>query len=227
MRKWIPLAIIAALITLFWISGVGDYLNLENFQSHKTSLQDYVTANFWQSAVVFSFVYIGVTALSLPIASLITFVGGFLFGLVAGSILVAISATIGATLIFKIAQTSVGETLRNRAGNLYRRVEKDMKDNAFSYLLFLRLVPLFPFFLVNILPALFDIKTRTYVIATFFGILPGTIAYVNVGQQLGKIENPADLISPNMIFAISLLGVFALIPVLYSKFKKRKVAPHA
>lgn len=222
MKKWILPVIIIALVALFWLSGAQDILSLENFQTHKATIQTYVIQHFWQSAAAFCVIYVLVTALSLPIASLITFVGGFLFGVVTGTILVTLSATLGATIIFKIAQTSIGENLRARAGGLYRRVEKDMQDNAFSYLLFLRLVPLFPFFLVNILPALFDIKTRTYVAATFLGILPGTILYVNVGRELGRIENPADLVSGNMIIAISLLGLFALIPALYQKYKTRK-----
>ncbi|PCH99434.1 MAG: TVP38/TMEM64 family protein [Alphaproteobacteria bacterium] len=219
MKKWIPLIIIGLLVTGFWLSGLGQYTTLENFQTHKSDLLAYVADHHIQSLVIFGLVYITATALSLPIASLLTFIGGFLFGVVYGSAIVAICATIGATIIFKVAQSSIGTALRSKAGGLYKRVEKDMETNAFSYLLFLRLVPLFPFFLINILPALFNVRTSTYIITTFIGILPGTIVYVNVGRQLGTIENPADLISPHMILAISLLGVFALVPMLYQKFK--------
>ena len=94
-----------------------------------------------------------------------------------------------------------------------------MRENAVSYLLFLRLVPLFPFFLVNIVPAFFDVKTRTYIWTTFIGILPGTMIYVNVGRSLGSVENPGDLVSPDLIISVALLGVAALTPILYKKWK--------
>jgi uncharacterized membrane protein YdjX (TVP38/TMEM64 family) len=212
---------ILAMIT-FWFSGLADHFTVDNFSEHKDQLQSYVEDHYIQSILIYMGLYATVVALSLPLASFITLTGGFLFGLVMGTIAVTISATLGATLIFLIAKSSVGEALRDKAGKLYARIEKDMNDNAVGYLLFLRLVPLFPFFLVNIAPALFNIKTRTYIWTTFIGILPGTAVFVNVGKSLGQVENPADLISSETIAAIALLGLFAIIPTLYQKFKKDK-----
>jgi uncharacterized membrane protein YdjX (TVP38/TMEM64 family) len=132
------------------------------------------------------------------------------------------AATIGASIIFMVAKTSLGETLREKAGGLYKRIEGNMQDNAVGYLLFMRLVPLFPFFLVNIVPALFNVPLRVFVITTFIGILPGSFVYVNVGEQLGDIETLNDLVSRKTLLAFALLGVFALIPTLYKQWKGRK-----
>ena len=162
-------------------------------------------------------------ALSLPIASLLTLLSGVLFGVVQGTIFVVIAATTGATIIFIVAQTSLGRTLRMRAGKFYQKIEANMNDNAVGYLLFLRLVPIFPFFVVNVVPALFNVKLRVFLLSTFFGIIPGSAAYVYFGQQLGEIETMGDLASPELMLAFILLGMFALIPTLYKQFKNRKM----
>lgn len=222
MKKYIPLVIIVSLIAVFWFSGLAKQLTLDNFLNHKDQLNAYIVDNYILSVVIFMGVYVILVALSLPFASFMTLAGGFLFGGIIGTLAVSIGATIGATIIFFVAKSSFGETLRSKAGLLYNRIEKDMNENAASYLLFLRLVPLFPFFLVNIVPALFNIKTRTYILTTFFGILPGTAVYVNVGRSLGKIDNPTDLISKDTVIAIALLGFFALAPVIYQKIKRKK-----
>lgn len=222
MKKFTFVFIAILAMLAFWFSGIADHFTIDNFLIHKDQLQEYVSVYYIQSILLYMVLYIVVVALSLPLASFITLTGGFLFGLVVGTVIVTVSATLGATIIFFIAKSSVGETLRDKAGKLYARIEKDMNDNAVGYLLFLRLVPLFPFFLVNIAPALFNIKTRTYMWTTFIGILPGTAVFVNVGQSLGQVKNPTDLISSEIIAAIALLGLFALIPTLYKKFKKDK-----
>lgn len=222
IKKWLPLIIVGTAIIIFWLSGLSSYVSLEQFHAHKYDLRDYVSARPWQSIMIYAVIYITITTLSLPIASLLTLIGGFLFGVVTGTILVTVSATIGATILFLIAKSSLGKTLRDKAGKLYHRVDEDMRDNAFSYLLTLRLIPLFPFFLVNILPALFDIKPRTYVAATFLGIIPGTAIYVNAGRQLGEIESLSELKSNDTLLAIGLLALIILLPTFYKKFRKVK-----
>lgn len=221
MKKYIPVLVMIVAIAAFWISGIGEHFTIDNFLAHKEQLQNYVENNFVLSIVAYMALYMVVVAMSLPLASFITLAGGFLFGLVAGTLAVTIAATLGATIIFLIAKSSFGETLRSKAGKLYARIEKDMNDNAVGYLLFMRLVPLFPFFVVNIVPALFNINARTYMWTTFIGIFPGTAVFVNVGQSLGQIDNPADLVSPQTLGAIALLGVFSLIPTLYQKYKRK------
>jgi len=222
MKKFIPVAIMLIIIAIIWITGIGDYISKDNLLENKILVQTYIQDNYLISVILFITLYAFTVALSLPFASLLTLTGGFLFGFITGTIAVVIAATIGATIIFWIAKSSFGESLRNRAGKLYSKIEGEMNDNAVSYLFFLRLVPIFPFFLVNIVPALFNIKTRIFIITTFFGILPGTAVYVNVGRSLDTIENPSDLISSDIIVAIAALGVFAIIPTLYKKYKNKK-----
>lgn len=120
----------------------------------------------------------------------------------------------GASIIFLAAKSAIGTTLRQKAGPLYKKIESNMNQNAIGYLLFMRLVPIFPFFLVNIVPALFNIRLIPYVVTTFLGIIPGTFVYANVGRELGTIESLSDLISTETLIAFALLGLFALLPVI-------------
>jgi len=216
-----PFIIIITAVYL-WATGIGEHITLGNIITHKDYLLTQIDENLLLSLLICGGIYATIVALSLPFATPLTLAAGFLFGFIMGTALVVISATIGATIIFLVARSSFGGVLREKAGKLYDRAEKDMNDNAVSYLLFLRLVPLFPFFIINILPALFNVKARTFIMTTLFGILPGTAVFVNVGRSLETIENPSDLVSKDIILAIALLGVVALIPVIYQKIKKRK-----
>ena len=222
IKKFWPVAVIIILIAGFWIGGFQQYLRVDTLLASKDNLQDFIDRNLILSIVIFGFMYATIVALSLPFASFMTMAAGLLFGFVTGTVTVVIAATIGATIIFLIARSSFGDVLKQKAGKLYQKIEKDMKDNAVSYMLFLRLVPLFPFFLVNIVPAFFNVKTRDYVWTTAIGILPGTAIYVNVGRSLGQVDNPADLVSRDLILSIALLGVVALTPSLYKKWKGQK-----
>lgn len=222
IKKLIPLIFILCAIALFWILGLEEYLNKNYILDNKQLIQNYINDDFALSIILFGAIYAGVVALSLPFASFMTLMAGFFFGLYWGVFIVIFSATLGATFIFLISKGSFGRPLRKKAGKIYKRIESDMNKNAVSYLLFLRLVPLFPFFLVNIIPALFNIKTRTYIWTTAIGILPGSTIYVNIGQSLDRIENPSDFISPDIILAIALLGLFVMIPTVYKKIKIHK-----
>lgn len=222
LKKWAPLIAIVCLMLLAWALGLHHAVSLENFKAHKSEIREYTLQNPALSVAAFSALYIISVALSLPIASLLTFIGGFLFGQWLGTLYVVVSATIGAILIFLTARSSLGESLRRKAGPLYEKVQKDMNENAFSYLLGLRLMPVFPFFVINILPALFNVRLKTYIAATFLGILPGSFVYVNVGRALGEADNLRDLVSGSVLLAFTLLGVFALIPVAYKKISLRK-----
>ena len=221
IKRWVPLLVIAALMAGAFASGVHEHVSLEAFHEQKGALQNWVAAQPVLSALAFLGIYIVSVALSLPIATLLTLSGGFLFGKWLGTLFVVSAATIGASIIFLIAKTSLGETLREKAGGLYARVEGNMKENAVGYLLFMRLVPLFPFVLVNIVPALFNVPLRVFVLTTFIGILPGSFVFVNVGEQLGEIESLSDLVSGETLLAFGLLGLFALIPTLYKQWKNR------
>lgn len=218
-KKYLPIVVIIILMVAAWLSGVQEQVSLANFQTHKLELINFVAAHAVMAAVIFMAVYVAAVALSLPIATLLTLMGGFFFGTGLGTIYVVSAATLGATIIFLVAKSALGESLRAKAGGLYQKIEKNMQENAVSYLLFLRLVPLFPFFLVNIVPALFKVPLRVFVLTTFFGIIPGSFVFVNLGQTLGELESLQDLVSGKTLFSFALLGLFALVPTLYKYIK--------
>ena len=212
LKKYYPLFILTGLFFGLWITDFLDYFTLENIKEQRLVLLGHVQSSPIISAFIFCIVYIASVSLSLPIASLLTLIGGFLFGFIPGTFLVVSSATAGATLLFFIAQSTVGRHLRDKAKGFYNKVAKNMEGNAIQYMLFMRFVPVVPFFIANILPALFKVKPRHYILTTFFGILPGTAVYVNIGRGLGEIETLNDLISPNILIAFSLLGLLSLMP---------------
>jgi uncharacterized membrane protein YdjX (TVP38/TMEM64 family) len=222
IKRYLPLAIIIILVTLAWIFEITDYINLETIKSQRSELLAYVTNNPVLSITGFIAIYIISVALSLPIATLLTLLGGFLFGQWLGTFLIVISATIGATLLFLSARSAIGSSLREKAGPFYKKIELNMNQNSTGYLLFMRLVPLFPFFIVNIVPALFNVRLIPYIITTFVGIIPGTFVYANVGRELGSIESITDLASKETLLAFTLLGIFALIPTIYKMIQSRK-----
>jgi uncharacterized membrane protein YdjX (TVP38/TMEM64 family) len=224
-KKLIPVLVIITAIALAYIYDLHHLITLQNLQERKEDLREFVDHHAVFAPFLYIAAYIVTVSLSLPFASLMTLLGGFLFGLWAGTLYVAIGATIGAVIIFLITRSAFGDTLRAKAGRLYKKIEPEMRENAFSYLLFLRLVPLFPFFLVNIVPALFPISLRAFLIATFIGILPGTFVYVNLGQTLGDIESLSGLVSWQTLGAFVLLGIFAMIPTFYKKFISSKKKP--
>lgn len=224
VKKWIPLFVLTLFTAIAFISGLHEKISLNVLQDNKGNLLETVQTQPIITALGFIGIYVVFVALSLPAATLLTLTGGFLFGPWLGTLYVVIAATIGATIIFFIAKTSLGSTLRDKAGGLYTRIESNMNDNATGYMLFMRLVPIFPFFLVNIVPALFNVKPRTYILTTFFGIMPGSFVFVNLGGQLADIESLNDLVSFETLAAFAMLGIFALIPTMYKQLKAHKKA---
>lgn len=221
-RGWIIVSVLVAAAILAHLSGVTDLLSLESVKERRKDLLALVAAHPVVAPIAFVFAYVLIVSLSLPVAVVATLLGGFLFGPVLGTLLVVVAGTTGATVVFLVARTAFGEGLRRKAGPLYERVAAGMRENAFEYLLFLRIVPLFPFFLVNILPALFEVRPRTFVLATLVGIIPGTFVYANLGRELGTIANLGDLFSMKMFLAFLLLGVVALIPAGYRAWKRHR-----
>lgn len=224
VKRWVPLILLGLGMIVALKSGLHEKVSLQELQENREALLSTVSSRPVLSALGFIGVYILFVALSLPAATLLTLTGGFLFGSWLGTLYVVTGATIGATLVFLIARSSLGTALRNKAGGIYKKVEGNMNQNAIEYLLFMRLVPVFPFFLVNIVPALFNVGLRTYVVTTFLGILPASFVFVNLGTQLAEIDSLSDLVSMPTLIAFSLLGVIALIPTLYRQMKgKRKL----
>lgn len=224
-RRFAPLIVIIAALAAFFLLGLDRYLSFEALGRNRQALIDFVAANGVAAATGFIVLYAIVTAASLPGGALLTLMGGFLFGTVFGSIYVVIGATLGATGIFLAARTALGDVLRKRAGNMVRRMEAGFRENAMTYLLFLRLVPLFPFWLVNLVPAFLNVPLRTYVIGTLFGIIPGSVIYASVGNGLGAVFDEGGtpdlgiIFKPEILLPILGLAVLALVPVIYKKLR--------
>lgn len=244
LRRWLPLIALAALMALAFSMGWHEYLSFKTVGLNYEAMRDFIGNNLIVALLLYGLTYIAVVALSLPGGLILTVSGGLLFGWAIGAPATIVSATIGATILFLIAKTSFGESLAERAGPWLAKLRSGFQENALSYLLFLRLVPAFPFFVVNLAPALLGVPLRTYVLGTFFGIMPGTLAYSVAGAGLGSVveaqnasynaclaDNPASecpysidtsaLVTKELLAAFVLLGIVALIPVFLSKWKSR------
>lgn len=224
VRRYLPLAVLLVGLAAAYALGLHHYLSLDALAERQEALKAGVAANFFGAAAFFFLVYTLAVAFSVPAASVLTIVGGFLFGWQIAAPLVAVAATLGATILFLAARSAFADMLRRRAGPRIQRLRAGFAENAFSYLLVLRLAPVFPFFLVNIAPAFFDVRLRTYVVATFLGILPGTAAYAYLGTGIGSVlkaaaeagrtVSPAELVTPEITAAFFLLAFVAAIPLL-------------
>lgn len=230
--RFAPLAIVLAGLALGYAFGLHRYLSLMFLAESQESLKAYVAENRAFSLVGFGMIYALAVAFSFPAASILTIFAGFLFGWVAGGIVVAIAATVGATAIFLVARSALGEGLTRKVGSKVAKLADGFENNAFGYLLFLRLAPVFPFFIVNIAPALFNIRLRTYVAATFLGILPGVFAYAYLGEGIGGVLETArqtgvapsvkHLLTPKIQVAFLMLALIALLPIIVRKLRGAK-----
>lgn len=184
--RYLPLAVMALAAVAAYALGWHRLLSLEHLAAHYDRLTGAIAGNFWISLLLYMLVYVTIIALSLPGGAAATLAGGLLFGWLWGGSATVIAATLGACIVFWTVKTSLGALLAERAGPWLARLKAGFEDNALSYMLFLRLVPAFPFFVVNLAPALLGVKFRTYLIGTFFGILPATYAFSYLGAGLGQ-----------------------------------------
>lgn len=245
VKRILPLVILAGVAALVISQGWHKYLTLEHIAANRDLLKGYIADNYIGALLAYMGIYIVVIALSLPGGVFLTLTGGFLFGWLICGLTTVIAATIGATIIFLIAKTSFGEPLAERAGPRLDKLRAGFQDSALNYLLFLRLVPLFPFWLINLAPALLGVGLGTYVIGTFFGIIPGTFAFAYAGVGLDSVIeaqqqayqdclkgqsaggaqtceftlNPSALVTSELLIAFAALGVVALLPVILKKFR--------
>ena len=226
---WVRIALVAVFvggIATFFALGGQHYLTLETIKANRDALLRFTEANFATALVIGFLVYAGAVAFSLPGGLLLSLTMGFVFGRWVGTALVVVAATIGAVILFVAARYIFADAARRRLGALGEKINAGFTEDAFSYMLFLRLVPVFPFFLVNLAPAFTSIPLRTFALATFVGVIPGTFVFVNLGQALGRIESLQGLVSWQTGGAFALLGVFALVPILLRKWKSKR-APNA
>ncbi len=242
LRRWLPLVGLLALIAVAYVLGLQRYLTLQSIADHQAMLQDYVTHHLVFGLLAYSAIYVVAVALSLPGAGILSILGGFVFGWAVSAPITIVAATVGAVIVFKIVQTSLGAAIAERAGPFLQKLSRGFEKDAFNYLLFLRLVPAFPFFAVNAVAGLTRMDVRTFTIGTFIGIIPGSFAFAWLGRGLGSVIeaqrrahdscvaaqgatacpfelSAASLITPQLLVAFAVLGVIALIPVLLKKWK--------
>jgi uncharacterized membrane protein YdjX (TVP38/TMEM64 family) len=213
-------------VALLFLSAIGaffffdlkTYLSLDTLKANRDSLLVFTQDHYVPAVVLFILIYVLQTSFSLPGATIMTLAGGFLFGSLWGPLYVNIGATTGATLAFLAARYLFHQWVERKFGDRLGPIQDGFAKNAFSYLLTLRLIPFFPFFLVNLLSGLTRVKVSTYIVATGVGIIPGSVVYAFAGRQLGTINSLSELVSPRLLLAFSLLGLLMLVPVIYRKF---------
>ena len=209
--RWLLLAVVIIIVAWALQAGAADALTLANLKARQADLAAWVAANPWQAAGIFFAAYVAVAALSIPGAAVMTLAAGALFGVVEGLVLVSFASTIGACLAFLAARFVLRDSLRERYGERLRKIDSGIERDGAFYLFTLRLVPVFPFFLINLLAGLTPLRLRTFYWVSQLGMLPGTLVYVYAGTQLARIESPGDVLSPGLIGAFALLGLLPLL----------------
>lgn len=243
LHRFAPIAVIALAMVVVFATGAYRHVSLETLVRHRMSIDAFIHSHGIAAVALFMAIYTIVVALSIPGGIFFTIAGGILFGVAIGGIATVIAATSGATIVFLVAKGACGETLVRRAGQLAGKLADGFRADAFSYLLFLRLVPAFPFFLVNLVPALAGVKLPTFVAATFIGIIPGTLAFTFFGSGLDSVmaaqgaafreclaSGATDcklhfdlgmIATPRLLASLATLGVIALVPVIVKRWRAR------
>lgn len=244
LKRYLPVALVALAMVVVFATGAHRQVSLETLVRHRMAIDAFIDAHAVAAVAVFMTAYVVVVALSIPGAVFLTVSGGILFGTLVGASATVVAATTGATIIFLVARSACGEGLLRRAGPLAGKIAAGFRADAFSYLLFLRLVPAVPFFLVNLAPALVGVKLSTFVTATFIGIIPATVAFSFFGSGLDSViaaqeqiyraclatgrtdcHLPFDLsmiVTPRLLAALAALGVIALVPVVVKRLRAKK-----
>jgi len=223
--RWAVLILVLAAIGTFYALDLGRFFSLDTIQARRAALLQWTQAHYAGAVASFIAIYAVQTALSLPGATVLTLVGGFLFNPVWGTLYVNIGATTGATAAFWVARYVLRDAVERRFGERIKPLQDGFARNGFSYLLTLRLIPLFPFFMVNLVAGLTRLRTGPYVLATAIGILPASFIYCNAGQELGTLDSLADVASPRVALALTLLGLLALVPIAYRRWKPSRPGP--
>jgi pyruvate/2-oxoglutarate dehydrogenase complex dihydrolipoamide dehydrogenase (E3) component/uncharacterized membrane protein YdjX (TVP38/TMEM64 family) len=225
-RRAIPILVLIAGLVAYFAFGLDEYITLESLKDNRVALQEWVDAYGFSAGLAYMAVYAVAIALSIPGGLVLTVAGGFLFGPYWATLYVVIGATVGATIVFLAARYALADFLRRKAGTAMAKMEAGFNEQPLSYLLLLRLIPLFPFWLVNIVPAFLGVSLPIYVIATFLGIIPATFVFALVGDGIGAVLDkgqdldPGIIFEPRFLWPIVGLIVLVLIPVIYKKIKR-------
>ena len=228
MKKTAPklllITVIVILAVLFFALDLGQYFTLENLKGHQEDLNAYYLEHKLIMISTYFLAYVAVAALSLPGAAVMTLAGGALFGLGVGFVLVSFASTIGATLAFLVARFLLRDTVENKFGDKLTAINEGIRKDGAFYLFTLRLVPIFPFFIINLLMGLTSLRASVFYLISQVGMLPGTLVFVNAGTQLARIDSLQGILSPSLILSFALLGVFPLIAKkLVGVVKRRRI----
>ncbi len=225
--RWAVLAAIIALIAAFFIFDLQDYLTLDTLKARQASIEAYRSSHPGSAMAIYLLIYIAVTGLSLPGATILTLAGGAVFGLLWGTLIVSFASTIGATLAFLAARFLFRDAVKARFGERLNAINKGIDKDGALYLFTLRLVPIFPFFVINLVMGLTSLSVQTFYWVSQLGMLAGTVVYVNAGTQLGKLESLSGILSPGLIGSFILLGIFPLLAhKIVEVIKANKVYKH-
>lgn len=225
LKRYIPVAVIFLAFTVFFVGGFQDLLSFDAVAANRAQFVAWAADNQILAVAAFMALYVVVVGLSLPGGTVLTLAGGFVFGGWMAGTYVVIAATLGSIVIFLGARYAFADLCHARAGSSLAKMEHGFRDNAFSYLLFLRLVPVFPFWLVNLVPALLDVRLATYAVATLLGIIPGTFVYAHVGAGMGSVLDAGGtpdlgvIFQPQVLAPVLALALLSLVPVAYKKLK--------
>jgi len=223
-NKTIILLIGLLLIALFFYFDLKQYLTLASLKANHQLLLTVYAEHALLMVAAFMAIYIIQTALALPGAVILSLSAGAIFGPLMGTIYAVSAASVGATLSFLVTRYLLRDSVVNRFGSKLESINQELETRGLNYLLFLRLVPVFPFFLINLAAGLTRLPLRTYILGTFIGIIPGGFVYVNAGASLASINRLSDIASPRVLGSFALLGLFALVPVIYTKLRTRSSA---
>lgn len=227
LKPYIPLFAIIICSLLAWYFGIQNYLTFDSLREHQKILQDFISEYYLSSLLIFSGLYITVVALSIPGAAIMTVTAGFLFGQIMGTLLAVISATIGATILFLSARLASKEIMVKKTGRWVKKMQAGFHEDAFSYLVTLRLIPLFPFVAINLVASLLQIPLKTFFFGTLLGIIPGSFVFTSIGVALRNVIHqpgftPKLILDPYILVALVGLGFLSLLPVIYKKYKKKR-----
>jgi uncharacterized membrane protein YdjX (TVP38/TMEM64 family) len=220
-QSWFLLLMVLLIIATFYLTDLKTYFSFSALKMYHQDLTLFVETHLLIALILFSLTYVAVAATSLPIAAFLTILGGFLFGPFLNLIIVDISATLGATCLFLILKTTLGKILEEKGAPWVKKMKKGFQKNAFFYLLFIRLIPIFPFWAVNLVAALLNTSLRVFVTATLIGIIPVTFVYSLLGKGLStlleqnKTSDTSILFEPSIFFSLCGLALLSLLPVFF------------
>lgn len=225
IQRWTLLLVLMSLFIAFFYLDLHHHFNFASFNAHRQMLWHWTNKHYLLAVVIYISTYFLVVAASIPVATILTIAGGFLFGMCLGTLYTVIAATLGATVLFIAVKLAFKASLERISALWIKKMRNGFKKNAFSYLLMLRLIPLFPFWLVNVVPALLNVSLMIFMSATFIGIIPGAFIYAAIGHGLDELlaanqaPNLNVLTEPHIFLALLGLGILVILPAIYQRWR--------